>query len=621
MLARRLHLRLSTCSSQPFLVELIHEQCNVRPTVDRVTPRPASNDTRDIVTSACVVSASVSAIQQVMSLSCDTMTSSAEYGGTTTRSHAVPLLRPDGDAPYSVWRPQMETCLMRCGVQTRDYTVETKNWNALVAAVEGDAADEETAAIDRLLGNAGVDDASSSKQKKEVKVQSGDRKLVAAIVSRSRYAFGLLYAALTDDIRALIEKVPPGYAFGLWSLLEDRFQSKRSDNVADHWMQYMNLAQEQGELYDSYMARVDKITTILEGAGQLPPSGMRQVMLLHRLQPMYKPATLALVASGRVSEEKAVDWSVVKTFMQDYERAEIRGNDPSLSGDGDGRAMAAFRSSFARQGRGGSNGSFGSSGRTRDMSKVQCYECDEFGHMARDCDSIRLPKKHTGSMDCGNGRVEQRGGNRGRHSSQQEDSNDEEDERRGSARSCEQVFALGRVRGGIVEVSSEEETEGDTQASKRPNEKNRTCAKVAAGRRTESNDRGSSTVSRRERQGLAQKEGAMRSAEESTDKKRTMSVSNLSRLNQKQVTSRQTVQHAHISRTIGPNVQVPMNAMGTMESGDVGGIQEEFAHEEMCWDLSELIQDIEAMRILDEVRDTGAREGKYLLVSGDSTAQ
>ena len=113
----------------------------------------------------------------------------------------------------------------------------------------------------------------------------------------------------------------------------------------------------------------------------------------------------------------------------------------------------------------------------------------------------------------------------------------------------------------------------------------------------------------------------MRSAEESTNKKRTMSVSNLSRLNEKQVTSRQTAQHAHITRTIGPNVQVPMNAMGTMESGDVGGIQEEFTHEEMCWDLSELIQDIEAMRILDEVRDTGAREGEYLLVSGDSTAQ
>jgi len=200
---------------------------------------------------------------------------------------------------------------------------------------------------------------------------------------------------------------------------------------------------------------------------------------------------------------------------------------------------------------------------------------------------------------------------------------DEEDDTQHSVRRrvSEQVFALGRVRGGIVEVSSEEETEGDTQASKRPNEKNRACAKVAAGRRTESSDRGSSTVSRRERQGLAQKKGAMRSAEESTNEKSTMSVSNLSRLNEKQVTSRQTVQHAHISRTIGPNVQVPMNAMGTMESGNVGGIQEEFAHEEMCWDLSELIQDIEVMRILNEVRDTGAREGEYLLVSGDSTAQ
>ena len=403
----------------------------------------------------------MSAIQQVMSLSCDTMTSSAEYGGTTTRSHAVPLLRPDGDTPYSVWRPQMETCLMRYGVQTRDYKTESKDWISLVASVEDAAAAEEKAAMARLSSASSGSSIPTTKKKADaVSTESDDRKLLTAMVNRSRYAFGLLYAALTDDIRALIEKVPPGYAFGLWSLLEDRFQSKRSDNVADHWMQYMNLAQEQGELYDSYMTRVDKITTILEGAGQLPPTGIRQVMLLHRLQPMYKPATLALVASGRVSEQKAVDWSVVKTFMQDYERAEIRANDPSLSGDGDGRAMAAFRSSGARQGRGGSNGSFGSFGRGRDMSKVQCYECDEFGHIARDCDYERLPKKkYTGSipMDRGNERVEQRGGNRGRHSSQQEDSNDEEDERRGSARSCEQVFSVRGVQPVNLVYKNEEE--------------------------------------------------------------------------------------------------------------------------------------------------------------------
>ena len=317
-------------------------------------------------------------------------------GGSTNDAAArnVPLLRPGGDTPYSVWCPEMETYLMRVGVLTRDYKNEMKNWSELVATVEAEAADEETAAIQRMLGQARVGDPSATVTKKSVDKnqplqKENDARLVAAMVNRAKRAYGIIYSALPHDIRELIADVPQGYAYGLWSLLKDRFESQSDDNIADVWTRYVSLSQESDEAFDAYMARVDKVTALLKGAGQEPQPGLRKVILLYRLQPMYSAARLALQASKRLNAANTIDWLEVKTYMLDYERDQLRGDDPMTMGE---RAMAArAQKDMRRDSQGGStNGSYGSGDRSRvDMSTVKCYNCNKLGHTSRYCGKPR----------------------------------------------------------------------------------------------------------------------------------------------------------------------------------------------------------------------------------------
>src|SRR5579875_2653339 len=59
-----------------------------------------------------------------------------------------------GGLPHSLWRPQMQTFLMRAGIEERDYTEEIPQWKELCAAVQDDARAEETDAVAVLLGGA-----------------------------------------------------------------------------------------------------------------------------------------------------------------------------------------------------------------------------------------------------------------------------------------------------------------------------------------------------------------------------------------------------------------------------------------------------------------------------------
>ena len=187
---------------------------------------------------------------------------------------------------------------MRANVETRDYKEPIAGWIALVSAVESDAAAEEADALARLLGGTPLmkdehRDAlaksssssssaakSSSASSASTPLSAADRKLLTALVNRSRRAYGFLYAAIAPDIRELIADVPQGYAYGLWSLLQRRFESNSDDNIADVWTRYVSLAQEPNEAYDAYMARVDKVTALLKGAGQFSWQMQRRTILL-----------------------------------------------------------------------------------------------------------------------------------------------------------------------------------------------------------------------------------------------------------------------------------------------------------------------------------------------------
>ena len=68
----------------------------------------------------------------------------------------VPLLASasgtGAGVPHTLWRPQMQTFLMRHGIEDRDYAREIAQWRELAAAVEADAEEEEQAAITTRAG-------------------------------------------------------------------------------------------------------------------------------------------------------------------------------------------------------------------------------------------------------------------------------------------------------------------------------------------------------------------------------------------------------------------------------------------------------------------------------------
>ena len=57
-------------------------------------------------------------------------------------------------APHALWRPQMQTFLMRHGIEERDYAREIPQWRALASAVEQRAEADEQDAIALVLGKA-----------------------------------------------------------------------------------------------------------------------------------------------------------------------------------------------------------------------------------------------------------------------------------------------------------------------------------------------------------------------------------------------------------------------------------------------------------------------------------
>jgi pyruvate/oxaloacetate carboxyltransferase len=132
---------------------------------------------------------------------------------------------------------------MRQSIEERDYTEEITRWKELVSAVENDARDEEKAAIEILLGTPSpLSHSTASNTTSSLSTviattptlttaQKEAKRAVSALIIRSRKAFGFLYNALPVDLRTLVNEVPQGYAYGLWSFLEKKFRNTEHDIV------------------------------------------------------------------------------------------------------------------------------------------------------------------------------------------------------------------------------------------------------------------------------------------------------------------------------------------------------------------------------------------------------
>lgn len=322
----------------------------------------------------------------------------------------APKLRTGG---YAAWRPDIEVYLARIGAGgAHRRAMERDHWLALVAQVAA-WSDEAVAAALADLGigssaGAATSSSSSTTAAALTEREEATRKTIRLLVEQSTKAYGAIWSALSDDLRAQASKggeVPLNFAHGLWAWLEKKFQSTEADSIGELLAQWIALRQEEDESFDAYRARVNHLRGLLAHAREPQSDNMYVYMLLDRLQPRYAQAVLALKAGGQLKDAAKVEWEAVTAFVNAHERNEQRHSSSAAVVNAARSNVAAGpkpsgekQSAWNRQrgGRGGVAQQQRGDGQAQ-PDRRSCFRCDQQGHIAATCpnppkqDMVRKP--------------------------------------------------------------------------------------------------------------------------------------------------------------------------------------------------------------------------------------
>ena len=236
-------------------------------------------------------------------------------------SAVAPKLKSGAD--YATWRPLFINYCMRLGLETvLEDKVSSEEWIAVgVKISEWSGASIFSRAIS---GAASSSSSIGLREDPSSLVPSSEqllfRKEVRAACDRSKKTYALLYEVMPVELRPQVAHIPTGLAYELWKWLETKFQSTEADNVSTLFMEWAGLTQAVGESFDAYRARVNKISVLLDAAGEKPSPRMYAFTLLDKLQPFYSVAVLALKAGKTLDDATNIDWNKVTAFVNTHER-------------------------------------------------------------------------------------------------------------------------------------------------------------------------------------------------------------------------------------------------------------------------------------------------------------
>ena len=344
-------------------------------------------------------------------------------GGHPTSS---PRLQPGG---YAALKPKMHAFLTPWG-GVHLAVVTAAKWTARCAGVaaQAEAALDEAEALEEATA-AGASASTSSSSTAPPKVSDelkAARKLIALSVERSQRVYTILYAALPEDLCLQVAHIAHGWAYGLWSWLETKFQSTEEDAFDYLLTQWQELRQTEDESFDAYRARVNKVATLLEQAKEKPSARMYAQTLVSKLTAKYKPVVLALkVNASTLTPADKIDWEAVTAQINSYERNKQRQD------AADGTAMAVC----AQQARTYAKAAGTAQPRTRavhfgqaasepatkavpakkPLHDTQCLVCRQMGHYTVHCPRLKEAQDAVGGAGSAAKTAGQPTGSRGHH--------------------------------------------------------------------------------------------------------------------------------------------------------------------------------------------------------------
>ena len=218
-------------------------------------------------------------------------------GSSSSGSVAAPRLASGSE--YAAWAPLFVNWCKRQGVGSA-LTQEIKEWKQLSELVQQWERESAEALMADMLGGGAASSGSSSGDAKAIAAAAAaaaavetKRAALKRLVSLSERVYAVLFDALPLPLRAQAPQ-PEGYAFGLWSWLQSKYQCVEADSIGVLWRQWGLLEMGVEETYDAYRARANKLHALLAAAKEsVSPIHFADVML-GRLRPRYAPAALAL---------------------------------------------------------------------------------------------------------------------------------------------------------------------------------------------------------------------------------------------------------------------------------------------------------------------------------------